>query len=56
MAVGEIMARSFLPFHDSMALEKTMTFLQEMVAILPCYRLEFRPDETAVEAVRRFRP
>jgi hypothetical protein len=54
IAVGEIMARSFLPFHDAVALENTMTFLQEMVAILPCYRLEFRPDRTAVEAVRRF--
>jgi hypothetical protein len=55
MAVGEIMARSFLPFHDSVALENTMSFLQEMVAILPCYRLEFCPDSTAVAAVRRFR-
>jgi hypothetical protein len=55
IAVGEIMARSFLPFHDSVALENTMSFLQEVVAILPCYRLEFRPDRTAVEAVRRFR-
>jgi hypothetical protein len=55
MAVGEIMARSFLPFHDAVALENTMSFLQEMVLILPCYRLRFRPDSTAVEAVQRFR-
>jgi hypothetical protein len=55
IAVGEIMARSFLPFHDPFALENTMSFLQEIVAFLPCYRLEFRPDSTAVEAVRRFR-
>ena len=55
IAVGEIMARSFLPFHDAVALDNTMTFLHEMVAILPCYRLEFRPDSSAVEAVRRFR-
>jgi hypothetical protein len=55
VAVGEIMARSFLPFHDAPALENTMSFLQEMVAVLPCYRLEFRPDSTAVEAVRQFR-
>src|SRR5882724_8974539 len=54
IAVAEIMARSFLPFHDAVALENTMTFLQEMVAILPCYRLEFRPDITAVEVVQRF--
>jgi len=54
-AVGEIMARSFLPFYDAAALENTMSFLQEVVAAIPCYRLEFRPDGTAVEAVRQFR-
>ena len=54
-AVGEVMARSFLPFYDAAALENTMSFLQEMVAAIPCYRLEFRPDSSAVEAVRRFR-
>jgi hypothetical protein len=54
-AVGEMMARSFLPFYDAAALENTMSFLQEIVATIPCYRLEFRPDGTAVEAVRQFR-
>lgn len=54
-AVGEIMARSFLPFYDGAALENTMSFLQEMVATIPCYRLEFRPDGTAVDVVRGFR-
>lgn len=54
-AVGEMMARSFLPFYDAVALENTMRFLEEMVAAIPCYRLEFRPDGTAVEAVRQFR-
>jgi len=54
-AVGEIMARSFLPFYDAPALENTMNFLQEIVAAIPCYRLEFLPDGTAVEAVRQFR-
>jgi hypothetical protein len=55
-AVGEVMARSFLPFYDAAALQNTMSFLQEIVAAIPCYRLEFRPDSTAVEAVRRFQP
>ena len=54
-AVGEVMARSFLPFYDAAALENTMSFLQEVVGTIPCYRLEFRPDGTAVDAVRRFR-
>jgi hypothetical protein len=55
-AVGEIMARSFLPFYDGPALENTMNFLQEIVTAIPCYRLEFLPDSTAVEAVWQFRP
>ena len=54
-AVGEVMARSFLPFYDGAALENTMSFLQEIVATIPCYRLEFLPDGTVVDAVRRFR-
>jgi len=54
-AVGEIMARSFLPFYDAASLDNTLSFLQEIVAALPCYRLEFRPDGSAVEAVRQFR-
>jgi hypothetical protein len=53
-AVGEVMARSFLPFYDAAALSNTMGFLQEIVATIPCYRLQFRPDSTAVEAVRQF--
>jgi hypothetical protein len=53
-AVGEIMARSFLPFYDAVALDNTMGFLQEITNAIPCYRLEFRPDGTAVEAVRQF--
>lgn len=55
-AVGELMARSFLPFYDAAALASTMTFLQEITDAIPCYRLEFRPDRTAVEAVLRFQP
>ena len=54
-AVGEIMARSFLPFYDATALDSTMLFLEEVVAAIPCYRLEFRPDCTAVEAVRQLK-
>jgi hypothetical protein len=55
-AVGQVMARCFLPFYDAAALQNTMSFLQEIVAAIPCYRLEFRPDGTAVEAVRRLQP
>jgi hypothetical protein len=54
-AVAEIMARSFLPFYDAAALDNTMRFLEEIVAAIPCYRLEFCPDQAAVEVVRRFR-
>ena len=53
-AVGELMARSFLPFYDGPALESTMAFLQEIVETIPCYRLQFVPEQTAVEAVLNF--
>jgi hypothetical protein len=55
-AVGEIMARSFLPFYDAPALESTMAFLEEIVATIPCYRLGFVPDSSVVDAVLHFRP
>jgi len=55
-AVGELMARSFLPFYDGPALESTMAFLEEIVETIPCYRLEFLPDSSAVDAVLHFRP
>ncbi len=55
-AVGELMARSFLPFYDGPALESTMAFLEEIVETIPCYRLEFLPDSSAVETVLDFRP
>ena len=54
-AVGELMARSFLPFYDGPALESTMAFLEEIVETIPCYRLEFLPDSSAVEAVLNFK-
>ena len=54
-AVGELMARSFLPFYDGPSLESTMAFLEEIVETIPCYRLEFLPDSSAVEAVLNFR-
>ena len=53
-AVGELMARSFLPFYDGPALESTMAFLEEIVETIPCYRLQFVPEQTAVEAVLNF--
>jgi hypothetical protein len=36
MAVGGIITRSLLPFLAAVALESTMSLLQEIVAILPC--------------------
>ena len=54
-AVGELMARSFLPFYDGPALESTMAFLEEIVETIPCYRLEFLPDSSAVDAVLHFK-
>jgi hypothetical protein len=46
-AVALLAARSFVPFHDSAALEWSLGFLGEFVASVPCRRFAFVPDESA---------
>jgi hypothetical protein len=53
-AVGELFARSFPPFHNAKALERTVGFLGRIVDVVPCYQFQFVPDATAVNAVIEF--
>ena len=53
-AVGELFARSFPPFHSSAGLERTIEFLDRVVAIAPCYEFSFVPDASAVDAILEF--
>ena len=51
LAVGELFARSFVPFHRHEYVESALSFLQELAAKVPVYRYAFEPDSRAVEAI-----
>jgi hypothetical protein len=53
-AVGELFARSFPPFHNANALERTVEFLDRILDAVPCYRFQFVPGARAVDAVLEF--
>jgi hypothetical protein len=53
-AVGELFARAFVPFHRHEYIENAITFLDHLVASVPCYRYSFEPDERAVEKIIHF--
>ena len=48
-AVSELMARSFVPFHEAEALETAIGVLGNAAETLPCCRFRFTPDETAID-------
>ena len=48
-AVSELMARSFVPFHDPAALETAIDLLGVAADRLPCCRFRFTPDESAID-------
>jgi hypothetical protein len=50
-AVGELFARSFVPFHRHEYLDTALSFLHELVDAVPCYRYSFEPDQRAVDAI-----
>lgn len=52
-AVATLFACSFPPFYDPAGLDFTIGFYERVVQAVPCATLSFRPDQTAVEAVRR---
>jgi len=53
-AVGELFARAFVPFHRHEYLENALSFLEQLVSSVPCYRYSFEPDERAVEKILHF--
>jgi hypothetical protein len=54
-AVGELLARSFVPFYQPRFVEPVLALLEELVESVPCYRFQFVPDRTAVERILEFR-
>jgi hypothetical protein len=54
-AVAEMFARCFPPFHGREPLSSTLSYLEEIVNRVPCYRFRFRPDASAVETILNFK-
>jgi hypothetical protein len=53
-AVGELFARAFVPFHRHEYIDNAISFLEQLVGSVPCYRYSFEPDEHAVEKIQHF--
>jgi len=53
--VGELFARSFVPFHRHEYVDSALRFLERVADTVPCYRYSFEPDERAVERILEFR-
>jgi len=53
--VGELFARSFVPFHRHEYVDSALSFLERVAETVPCYRYSFEPDERAVEKILAFR-
>jgi len=53
-AVGELFARCFPPFHNARALERTVEFLERILAAAPVYQFQFVPNASAVNAITGF--
>jgi len=54
-AVGELLARSFVPFYQPRFVDPVLALLEELAESVPCYRFRFIPDRSAVERIREFR-
>ncbi len=52
-AVGHLFTCSFPPFHDPKALDFTLGFFEEVVKAVPCFELQFLPDERVIELISR---
>jgi hypothetical protein len=53
-AVGELFARAFVPFHRHEYIDNALSFLEQLVSSVPCYRYSFEPTEEAVEKIQQF--
>jgi hypothetical protein len=51
-AAAALLVRSFAPLWDASAMAFTLRFLDDMCQAVPCYKLGFLPDQSAVEYVR----
>lgn len=54
LAVGEVFARCFPPFHSPKGVEHALEFISRMLDAVPCYEFQFVPNESAIKAVLQF--
>lgn len=47
-----LMVRCFPTFYLKQAMEQTLSFITELAQEVPCYELQFTPDERAIDIVR----
>lgn len=52
-ATAELFTRTFVPHYDPAGIDRTLRFLEKVVARIPISRFRFVPDATAVEAILR---
>jgi hypothetical protein len=51
-AASKLFARSFPPLWDSEGMKFTLNFCSQLISAVPCYKLNFMPDENIVDFVR----
>lgn len=51
-AMKDLLIRSFPPFWDAQAMNFTLGFLDSLTQSVPCYRLGFVPDRSAVDFIQ----
>jgi hypothetical protein len=51
-AAATLLVRTFAPLWDASAMAFTLQFLDELCQTVPCYKLGFIPDQSAVDYVR----
>jgi hypothetical protein len=51
-AASMLLARSFPPLWDSESMKFTLDFCSQLISAVPCYNLNFMPDENVVDFIR----
>ena len=51
--VQNLLTCSFPPFWDAKAMQFTLDFFSEIAAAVPCYQLNFKPDQSAIDLIIR---
>jgi hypothetical protein len=50
-SISRLFTCSFPPFYNRDALDFTLSFLEDVAKMVPCYELRFKPDKSVVELI-----